>query len=484
MDHPPRATLRGAALRALLTLVVVQAAVIASARPSSAATCSAAAFSCPGSGTCIITGTWNIGSGCLLDFGAGAVEIRGTLQADVRSGSFEVRAGTLTLNAGKLKSLGDADEPGGSITALVTGAFVMRGSGPRIDTSGNGGGGGITVTASSVDLQTGVVTADGGGDENCGDGGVVVFEATGGSLASAVTVRAGAGSFCGGGLIGLTGTSVSVSGDVDAHGGAYASDEAISLTATAGNVTVSGTAALSASGTGQSDGYGSDGGQITISAPAGAINLGGSSVSASGKSPYGSGGAVGLYASGNIAISSHLNLPAGSNGFGGEVVAEAGGSLSVTEDINVTGGDSSPYGQGGDVDFYSTGPATVAATIDATALIGGDVGVESESTVTVSGHVTARGSRLDGGGVALAGCGVTVSGTLDAGASNGGPAGDIDIEARTVTLTSVSSVQATPCIEGSCIALTTATGSATIQSGASVAPTPTQIAAPGLPSCP
>jgi hypothetical protein len=60
----------------------------------------------------------------VIDFGTRAVEIRGTHQAAARSGAFEVRSSSLTLNAGKLKSLGHADEPGGAITALTPGAFV------------------------------------------------------------------------------------------------------------------------------------------------------------------------------------------------------------------------------------------------------------------------------------------------------------------------------------------------------------------------
>ncbi|MBY0275009.1 hypothetical protein K2Z84_06695, partial [Candidatus Binatia bacterium] len=151
------------------------------AREASAGTCSASAFSCPASGTCIITGTWNIGSDCVLDFGTKAVELKGTFQAETQTGAFEVRAANLTLNGGKLKSLGDTLAPGGAISVVLTGQFLAKGSGPRIDTSGNSGGP-IRISAATIDLQTGTIVADGGTTEDCGDGGIITLEAFAGLL--------------------------------------------------------------------------------------------------------------------------------------------------------------------------------------------------------------------------------------------------------------------------------------------------------------
>ena len=452
--------------------VVALVAVVLMGRPglAFASTCSATAFGCPVSGTCIVTGTWDIGSGCLIDFGTRAVEIRGTLQAAARSGAFEVRSGSLTLNAGKLKSLGDANEPGGAIIVVTPGAFVMRGSGPRIDTSGNGGGGDIQVQAASVDLQTGVIAADGGTDLNCGDGGVITIVATGGSSSSAITLRATAGGECGGGEVALTGAAVTVSGDIDAHGGAWASDQAITVTALSGNITVSGLAALMASGTAQSSGYGADGGQVTLSAPQGNVTLGGASVVATGKSPYGSGGGVTVEASGDVTVSSRLTLSGGSSGYGGEVVIAADGTLSVTGDIQVPGGASVPYGQGGVVDLVAGGQATIASTIDATALLGGDIAIQSSATVDITGQLTTRGSRESGGTIEIAGCVVTVNGRLDSGGSNGAVGGGIELEAGAVALQSSAIVQAAPCAAGGCVNAVTPSGDIVVDPAASVAP--------------
>ena len=256
-------------------MVLVLGATI-DTRSAQAAVCSASAFPCPPIGTCVVTGGWSIGSNCTIDFGARDVEISGTWTADVLSGSYEIRARDLTLNGGKLRSLGNSTNPGGEIGVVLGGTFKTKGSGPTVDTSGNGGGGLIRVIAAAIDLQTGTIRADGGSDQNCGDGGSIGLEAYDGALTSAINVKSTTGgNDCGGGSIAMTGESISVSGDVDAHGGGWASFEAITLTATATNVTVWSAAELNADGIGQPDGVGADGGQIRISAPLGSISAGG-----------------------------------------------------------------------------------------------------------------------------------------------------------------------------------------------------------------
>ena len=100
----------------------------ATSRSAAAAECSASAL-CPGATCAPISGTHNLTPGCILDFGAKAVTLAGVFQADVTGTSFEVRAGSLTLNAGKLRSLGDGTTSGGTITVTLTGALSMTGSG-------------------------------------------------------------------------------------------------------------------------------------------------------------------------------------------------------------------------------------------------------------------------------------------------------------------------------------------------------------------
>jgi len=411
------------------------------------------------------------------------IEITGTWTADALGGAYEIRARDLTLNGGKLRSLGNSTSPGGEIGVVLGGTFKTKGSGPTIDTSGNGGGGLIRVIAAAIDLQTGTIRADGGNDQNCGGGGAIGLEAYGGALSSAITVKSTTGgNQCGGGSITMTGESVAVSGDVDAHGGAWASFEAITLAATETNVTVSSPAELNADGTGQPDGVGADGGQITIAAPLGSISLGASAVTAVGKSPYGAGGGLSLEAGQNIASSSRVTIQSGSNGFGGILSADAGGTLTVTGEIVATGGGSLPDGEGGDVDLSSVGSLLISSVIDASAVTGGRVAASSGGVVSVSGTLDVRGSRYAGGQVELTGCSVQVDGTVDAAASNGGEGGYVSVEAVSISAGSTSHIVATPCLDNDCVAMTTGGNPPGLHPSADISPAPDIFVFPGL-SC-
>ena len=344
-------------LVASLILLVVQLAVASAAQ---AAVCSATAFTCPPTGTCIITGTWDIGSDCLLDFGATPIEVRGTLQAEIVGGSFAVAAPSVRLNAGKLKSIGDATTSGGGIKVITAGTFVMEGSGPRIDTSGIGGGGDIEVVAQSAAVSTGIIVAEGGTGEDCGDGGDVRIEVAQGLTVATVIRSNTAGSDCSGGSIALTGSSVNITGEINARGGAGAQDDAITITATNGNVDVSSSALLRADGTGQSDGVGSDGGQIAISAPLGSVTVAGP-VTTTGNAPEGVAGSVSISTGGTVQVTGAVNVSGAGTGAGGSVIIGATGAVSVGAEIRAIGGNTYPGGQGGTVQVRSQGSVTVAS---------------------------------------------------------------------------------------------------------------------------
>src|SRR5262245_50118744 len=134
--------------------------------------------------TVTVSGTVDVGHQCTLDFSTPTprdVTVLGTLQAAESAGTFEIKARRLTLDGGKLKALGSGDDSGGDITATVTDAFLMKSSGALIDVSGRGGGGGITVTAGTIEIQsTGKLDATGtaGGS----DGGAVTLSSRGSLL--------------------------------------------------------------------------------------------------------------------------------------------------------------------------------------------------------------------------------------------------------------------------------------------------------------
>jgi hypothetical protein len=468
MTHPPIERRSIAQRLLLLALASSWLLVPAAAR---AATCSSTEFTCPPSGTCIITGTWNIGSGCTLDFGTRDVEIRGTFQANVLGGGFEVRAGNLILNGGKLKSLGNTATAGGAIGVSAAGAFITKGSGTVIDTSGNGGGGAFSVVAASIDLQTGIIRADGGTGEDCGDGGPISLQAFAGPLSSAIVVKStAAGNQCLGGDIALTGDSVAVSGDLDAHGAGAGSSDAIFVFATATDITVSGGAVLNANGTGQADGYGADGGTVAFLAPLGSVHLGGASITAWGKSPYGNGGAFYVDAGADIVVASRVTIQGGVNATGGEVILDARGSLTISQEIDAAGGSADPDGRGGYILIDTLGPLLITADVDVSGLEGGEISAISAANVTVSGDLDAHGSRYSGGVVELAGCAIRIDGTLDTSASSGGAGGSIDLEGTSISTGYDAVLSSSPCEDGDCILLVTPNHNATIDPHTVISP--------------
>ncbi|HZR79951.1 MAG TPA: hypothetical protein VFD92_02555 [Candidatus Binatia bacterium] len=463
---------------------LVATGTVARSHPAAGAVCDAAAFSCPAVGTCVITGTWNVGSNCILGFGARSVEIRGTLQADSLGGSFSVTASNLTLNAGKLKSLGDTSHAGGSIDVDVTGTFAMNGAGPRVDTSGNGGGGGIALRASAIDLANGVITADGGSGDTCGDGGAIEIDARSGPGSISNTVRTTTGSNdCGGGSITIAGASVTVSGALDAHGGASASDDGIFVHATAGDVVFTSTSSVDVSGTGQPDGFGANAGPLLLVADVGNVSMSAAPVALTGRSPDGLGGSIAIEAAGDVSLNSPITLYGGTMGFGGDLVADAGGDLSVAGNVTATGGMTFPYGEGGSVDLSAAGHVSIGATVDVSGATGGFISVDEGALVDVSGVLRARGSRGPGGGIELFGCAVSVGGTLDAGASNGGTAGLVDLTGNSMSIAAGATLTALPCEDGQCTSLTVRTGSPAIDPLATILPAPVVIVDPLVPAC-
>jgi hypothetical protein len=93
----------------------------------------------------------------------------------------------------------------GDITIAARGAFLMRGVSPRINASGEGGGGVVDIRAARVELRSGVVTVRGGVGEDCDYGGDIRIR-TDGPLLSNAMLRANASSpFCGGGYVALQG---------------------------------------------------------------------------------------------------------------------------------------------------------------------------------------------------------------------------------------------------------------------------------------
>ena len=359
--------------------------------------------------------------------------------------------------------------------SVATGRFEMRGSGPRVDVSGEAGGGAISVRANDINVDSGTVTAQGGSTINCGDGGQVTFDAGGGPVIVASVIRASSPEGpCLGGSIEMTGQMVSISAEVDARGGGTASDDAIVVTAETGDVLLLGNARLRADGTGQVDGDGASGGGISIEATQGNVVAGGLPLSATGQSPGGSGGEIDLTAMGRVELTARTLLNGGSAGSGGRETILASGDIVVRGEISARGGSSDPEAQGGQVELRSGGDLLIDAPIDITGSNGGTVtGVAAEGS-SLTSSILSRGSSIHGGRVDLTGCSSYISGTIDVRGLPGITPGSYRIEGASVEVASSAQLLAAPCT-GACA--TIAAETATLSPSAVADPMPNVVSA-------
>ena len=464
------------------TCLVLLASVLAS-RAAAASVCTAGDVCAATANPCAIAGTKDVGDGCVLDFGSRAVALTGTLQSATPGGSFTVRAGSLTLQGGRIRSIGPAGAAGGDVAVEVAGALVLSGSGPSIDASGAANGGVIRATAASIDVQSGSIAAEGTGSGACG--GAIFLRATTGPLVLAAPVLATGNLLCAGGYLELSGDAVTVSSTLNASGGDYPGG--IVLTANTGDVTVTSGGLLKASGEQIELGDGGDGGLIAIAAESGAVTLAGA-ITTDGATPEGAAGEVAIVAGGAVSITAPISAQGNGGGSdGGTVEIDAGGDVAVAANVRVGGGSDAA---GGEVDVRSDGAITVASgkLVQASggAFGGGAITLRDASHIDVAGTLESRGTAGNGGFVTLQSCRATVSGTLDTSGGGGGTSGANAITAGIVTVTGSGRLLATPCgsgLAGGCNTVTLTAGTPSIDPLAVVSPLPSLSIDPQLAAC-
>ena len=447
--------------------------------------CVAADFGCAAPpAVCVITGSWDIGDGCDLDFGTQDVEIQGTLRADVVSGGFSIRANDLTLDGGKLRSPGDTDDWGGDLFLSLTGDFEMTGS-AQIDTGGNGGGGAIEIDAVAVSILGGNILSDGGSGEECDDASTIGIVATGPVVidGNAVTLKATTPGFhCSGGEITIDAPSIDVRRGLDVSGG---SPDGIYLTAETGDLLVSAPAGLTANGRGTLDESGNDAGEIVLRSEFGSI-VSDSDLTARGSGPDGEGGDITLDAELDVTIDRPVdNGAGGSDTTGGGIAITGYGSVSINHRLLAKTGSLS---SGGSIDIESRGPVTFAAGFESSTDGGegdaGDISIATSGPVTIAGDLSARGANGGGGGgVDIAGCQISISGDIDARGSGAGTASGVDLTGATIDIAGSSSIEATPCAASDCMNFKLQSGSANVDPGATVDPAYLEIIDPSITPC-
>ena len=467
---------------ATLACLILLTSTLAS-RSAAAAVCAAADVCAATANPCTIAGTKDVGEGCVLDFGTRDVVVSGALQSAAPGGSYTVRAGTLTLSAGRIRSTGPTGAAGGNVTVEVAGALVLTGSGPTLDVSGAANGGVLRVTAGSIDVRAGSVAADGTGSGACG--GAIFLKATGGPLAVAAPVHATGNLLCAGGLLELSGDSVTVATTLNVAGGDFPGG--ISLTANAGDVTITGAGVLKASGEQIELGDGGDGGPMAIAAESGNVSIQGA-ITTEGATPEGAGGEVTIVAGGRVDVTAQISAQGNGGGSdGGSLEIDAGGDVAITANVRVGGGSDAT---GGDVDVRADGVISVASgrlvQSSGGTFGGGTITFRDASRVDVAGTLEARGAVGNGGFVTLQTCRVNVSGILDTGSGGGGLSGANAIVAGIVTVTSTGRLLATPCnpaIAGGCNAFTLTAGAPALDPLALASPAPTIVIDPTLAAC-
>lgn len=460
-------------------------AVIGFAGRADAATavCSASELCAPSANPCTISGTRDVASGCALDFGARSVVLTGALQAASPGGSFAVKAGALTLSAGKIRSTGPSGVAGGNVTIEVAGALVLTGSGPTLDVSGGAGGGILNVTAGSIAVQSGSVAADGSGSEACG--GAITLRATSGPLTLAAPVHATGHFLCAGGQLDLSGNDVVISSTLNVSGGDYPGG--ITVTANTGDVTVTGSGTLRANGEQVELGDGGDGGPIALLAESGDVTIDGAIVT-EGASPEGEAGSIVVVAAGFVDVGATLSAQGNGGGSnGGTIEIDAGGDVAFGANARVNGGSDAAAGE---IDVRSDGVVTVAAgkllQANGGFFGGGAITLRDASRIEVAGTLEARGSTGNGGFTTLESCRATVSGTLDTSAGAGGLSGANAIRAGVITVAAGGRLLATPCnplVGASCNLLSLTAGAPAIDPLAVATPPPIVAVDPGLGTC-
>jgi len=433
----------------------------------------------------VITGTHEIGNGCVLDFQSKVIELRGTLKGAPLGSSFSILAGSLTLNGGKLLSTGDGVESGGSVTVTVAGAFSMVGTGPRIDTGAGAGGGNVVIVADDVSISSGSIITDGGATLTCGSAGDVTLTARTGSVVlngNATTISAATGGYdCAGGFVFVDGPSLDVRKSINGSGG---NPPGISLVAATGDLVVRAGAVLAAGGRGQDADFGNDGGDIDLFAHLGAIDFEGG-IDLGGSGADGGGGDLVLKAAETISIEGDIeSIGAGTFASGGGVEITSGGLLTIAAKINVSGGG---QGDGGFIDIVSGGVTLAAGeflSADGGSFGGGSIDVRSTAAVSLSGDLLARGGNGGSGGfIDVRGCQLTFAATADADPGTNGSTGSIDLTGGSLSLTSTARLEARPCAGANCNTLTVRTGAPTIHPLAVLDPLPQVVLNPSLTPC-
>ena len=338
-----------------------------------------------------ITGTLEVVSPCVVDFGDRSLIIKGTLRAPA-GGVLSLKAGSIDVRHPIIGRYGRKQGTGASIKLQATGGIVVRWN---IDASARTTPGTIELIAGGNVSLLAPLRAAARGPSPIAAGGSITID-SGGVLTTVIgaRIRATGASMTDGGEVTLKGANgIQLQSRVRANG---VSGGRVSLESSAGN--------------------------IVLSRP---LDVGGST---------GAGGSASLTATiGNVTVYDRIDAEGPTQG--GAIQLASGGVLTAANTLRA--GSSTRRGGGGTVTAVSGGDVNLQESIFADGRNGGSVLISSATAkVRIDGFILAAGSQSTGGTVFITGGTSTViANTIDA---------DGGVDGGAISVSSGESVALTP----------------------------------------
>jgi len=362
------------------------------------------------------------------------------------NGTLQARGGTLaitTTNAFTTAGSGTIDgKEGGSVTINASGDCTLNGSTITVDAINNGTAGGtISITCPSV-IGGSTLSANGAGNSSVGgDGGTITVNASADKvvLGSLAASSAGADGFGGWVTINAV-TQLTVGSTITAEGTAGGFGGLVELTA-GGPAVLDGAVTLTATAGG---GYPGLGGEIDVEADS---IVAGDAVDVSGSTSYGGwAGTIDWYSdTGAITLLSASSLSASGGGtyaVGGLIILDSGDNVDVTA-CTATG---SYFG--GEVDIEGQGTLNMSGTVDVTSNYanseGGDIWIYAVGDLNTAAGTTLKaygaGSGSFDGSITLEGCNVNLGASLNSvsGSHTGGYGNLVTSHGQLIAVSAVS----------------------------------------------
>lgn len=354
---------------------------------------------------CVITGSWNIDDGCVLDFTGRDVTIGSGGTLNIGGGMVTIRSNSFAVLTGGFI---DGRPEAGTIFVFASGDILVQQSVAKgIDVVGDARDGVIHLDATGDITVEGRLQAHNGTNAVTVPGGSIRLLAGGDILLAATSnVDASGGAFSFGGSVECTaGGSINTFSDVNVNGGDGGFVDML-----AGNALFLGGRLLANGDNGGSGGsfFLAADNNVTIARPV--LGRGSGSADLIG----GDGAAINVESTfGNVFIRAELTAPGGvPDGGGGDITILAHGSIDSQAPLDVSGNGLDSFG--GFLELEADLDMVLGGPVDASGGDGGDAAIEAGRDITIGDVTLNLGARalFGQGGIALIDAGTLMSGDL------------------------------------------------------------------------